>query len=182
MALGAVSLAAGGLYTLIKMGPVAYSYFEEFGTILGEVSDIITTTLSPVLDPLIDLLWGLVDIFDNLPAPVKTVISVIATIAGAIAGLSAIVGLLGGGFGTVSALIMAALGPVIAFFAANPIVLAIIAIIAIIWLLWTNWDTVMGYLTAAWNKLVEIASSISGKISDAWTGLKDSISKIWPVS
>lgn len=82
--LALVGGAAGALYALIRVGPVAYSYFEEFGAMIGEVSDIIMIALSPILDPLINLLWGLVDVFGALPAPIQGAIGIIALLASSI--------------------------------------------------------------------------------------------------
>ncbi len=70
------------------------------------------------------------------------------------------------------------------FFAANPIVLAIIAVIAAIWLLYKNWDKVCAALKIAWEAVSEFFAwawegikgafgSVCEGIKSAWEGVKD---------
>jgi len=68
----AVSVAAvASLYAIAKSSSVIRGYFEEFGMIVGNVFDEIGIAMAPIIDPLLNFLWGLSDSFEALPGPVK---------------------------------------------------------------------------------------------------------------
>lgn len=91
--LGAIAVAAGGIYAVMKNSALAGAYMEEFGSILGVVGDSITTSLMPVLDPLMDLLWLLAGAFEQLPSSIQAAV-------GALAGISVFAGIFDKLFGT----------------------------------------------------------------------------------
>jgi len=69
IAMGTAAIAS--LYAIAKSSAVISSYFEEFGMMIGDVFDTIGIAMAPIVEPLLDFLWGLVDIFNALPDPVK---------------------------------------------------------------------------------------------------------------
>jgi len=72
--MGWITMAAAGiasLYAVAKSSAVISGYFSEFGMIVGDVFDAIGIAMAPVIEPLLDFLWGLTDSFNALPEPVK---------------------------------------------------------------------------------------------------------------
>jgi len=85
IAVGAAAIAS--LYAVAKSSAVIRGYFSEFGMIIGSVFDEIGVSMAPVIDPLLDFLWKVGDLFVSLPGPVKLATGVIIGAATGFLGL-----------------------------------------------------------------------------------------------
>jgi hypothetical protein len=162
----AVALAAGGLYTIIKAGPVAYSYWEEFGNLMGAVSDTILTALSPAIDAVMNVMWGMESLFEKLPTSVQALVGVFGVLGGAIATIYAYLN-----FSAILAALwtsIQAIGAAIAGGLTAPIV-ALIALIVGLYFAWTN----------NWLGIRDIVYKVVAAISTSLTNLKDWLLKKW---
>lgn len=154
------------------------NYFA--GEILGIQYELMGA-MAPVLDPLMEILYKLVDAFYGLPEPVKMfigiIISLIAIFAGIVAAVATVIlfiTAIGGAFSGVwtvaagFAAIMKGLGLVITAVTGpiGLIILAIVALIAIIVLLIKNKEKLKEIFTKVWNAITSLVSSAIEKIKN----------------
>ena len=112
---------------------------------------IIDSGIGEILEGFVRALTSLINLFKDLPKPVKTFIGVLAGLT------TAIVAVMGG----ISAFTFAINGLKAAFAALNMslgvvglIAVAIAAVVTAIYYLWKNWDKVVGWMKKAWELLV----------------------------
>ena len=132
--------------------------------------------INPVLAKLVDMLTKVVTWFTSLSESQKKTIIIIGLIVAAIGPFLIILGMLVNGIAAVIT-IGTALGTLLTFLSANPIVLiiaAIVALIAIGVLLYKNWDKVkevgrivMEFLARKWEELKETLARVGNQILDA---------------
>ncbi len=194
--LAGVSAAAVGLYALIKAGPVAYAYWQEFGEIIGVISDTIVTALAPAIESVLGWLWGFSEWFANLPAPVQGAIGALGIIAVAIGVLGTVISWLSGGFAILAGIIgpivipiLSALGGVVTavagFFAGLGLATVaaaaiIIAAVVLLYLAWTkNWYGIRDKTFAVIAWISEKITGFNDWIIEKWTDIKDFIGGVW---
>jgi predicted PurR-regulated permease PerM len=157
---------------------------------LTELSASFGEVLLPIITPIIQKLTKLLQVLENLPGPVKTVIVVVAMIVSVIGPVLVVIGTLMGSIGNIikylptivtglqgigSALttsvipaISAATKAVITFVAANPEIILIIAALALlgiaIYEIVQHWDELSEACASAWDKIkTTVAESPIGK-------------------
>ncbi len=205
--LAGVSAAAVGLYALIKAGPVAYAYWQEFGEIIGVVSDTIVMALSPAINVILGLLWGFSDWFANLPAPVQGAVGALGIIVVAIGLLGTVISWLSGGFAVLAGIlgpivipILSALGGVVTAVAGAIAGLGlatvaaaaiIVAAVVLLYLAWTkNWygirDITGGVLKWISERITEFKDwivkefTVIGEfVGGVWRGIRDTAKVLW---
>ncbi len=64
--------AVASLYAVAKSSAVISGYFTEFGMIVGSVFDEIGIAMAPIIEPLLDFLWELSDVFIEHVIPALT--------------------------------------------------------------------------------------------------------------
>lgn len=134
-------------------------------TIAGVVAPAITSLIENHINPLLTK-------FQNLSEENQALVLKIIGVGGAILGLLVVLPILVSG--------LTAVGTVLAFIAANPVVLiigAIMALIAAIVLLIANWDLVKAKAVEVWNAMqdhiTKIILSIQNAFSSFWAWLTD---------
>jgi len=168
VAVGAAAIAS--LYAVAKSSAVIGGYFREFGWIVGYVFDEIGIAMSPVIEPLLDFLWGCADAFAGLPEPVKaaagaiiiggaalvTLIPILALLKTSLAtlGIGAIFGGIGAKITVVIAGIKAALASLgVGIGAAFATIGVLVAGATIIWYLYSEGVTkAAGDVIDSWSK------------------------------
>jgi len=158
---------------------------DKLKATMGGVTQSIALALAPAIT---DLLIAATPLIEKITAWIsehpQLTGGIIATTA-AVLGLLVFLPLLVSGIGAV--------GTVLAFVAANPIVLiiaAIAALVAAIAFLIANWDLVKAKVIEVWQamqdwiteKILAIQNAVSGfwtKVKEVWTGGLDAISKAW---
>lgn len=158
---------------------------RAFATEMKNLSIAIGENLLPIITPLISKLTDLISRFSDMNPAIQKVLTIIALLVAAIGPLLVIAGMLIGAVGNI-AVGISKLGPLVkglssavgvlskalAFLAANPIVLVVAAVVALIAILVHLWKTNEDFRNAvinAWNKIVEVITSVVGKIKTFFT-------------
>lgn len=157
---------------------------KTFQATVQDLATAIGTNLLPIITPIIQKITEWVNKFNELPAPVQKVITVIGLIVAALGPALVIIGSLISAIGTITSAV-AVVGPVIAG-VAGPIAIAIAAIAAIIAigvLLYKNWDTIKAKAIAIWNAIkaffANTLNSIKTTFTNVWNGIKTTLMTVW---
>lgn len=181
-AAGATSETFEGTLDPIDKMTVAMNSLKLVG---ADISETVQGVLAPMMEKLVEKLQAFAEWFDNLNPKMKEFIVVAAIIAAAIGPILVALGTLIGSMGSLVVGI-SKLGPLVkrlssavgvlskalAFLAANPIVLVIAAVVALVAALVYLWKTNEDFRNAiinAWNKIVEVITSVVGKIKTFFT-------------
>lgn len=137
--------------------------------------------LTPLIEQVVDVLSKVLEKIGELsPQTIET----IAIIAGIVAAISPLAGLIAGVTGAISKVLLiwpqvqAAFAAVTAFVAANPIVLIIAAVAALAAVIIKHWDEIKPVLDAFWAKVKEVAESVVNWIKDAIATVRDAFMKL----
>lgn len=152
---------------------------KTFQATIQDLATAIGTNLLPIITPIIQKITEWVNKFNELPAPVQKVITVIGLIVAAIGPVLVILGTLISAIGTITSAV-AVVGPVIAGLA-GPITLAVMAITMLITIgiaLYKNWDVVKAKALALWNALKTTFNNIKTSIITAWTTIKTKVTSL----
>jgi phage-related minor tail protein len=158
---------------------------RAFATEMKNLSIAIGENLLPVITPLISKLTDLLGRFSDMNPAVQKVLTIIALLVAAIGPLLVAAGMMISAIGNI-AVGISKLGPLVkglssavgvlskamAFLAANPIVLVIAAVAALVAALVHLWKTNEDFRNAiinAWNKIVEVITSVVEKIKTFFT-------------
>lgn len=183
--LGIASVAA--LYGIIRGSSLAQMWMAELSGIFGYFLDTALSPLSSGIEFLLNILWTLSDWFSGFDPIIQGAVGVILILSGAIltfiswltgaTGLSIITGafnLVAGAIAGLAAIIGLPVEAVIVIIAAVGVAL---------YLLWKNWDEVIAWLGKAWDwlgtKVGEVWEGIKKYFSDCWEGLKNDVSNAW---
>ena len=158
---------------------------RAFATEMKNLSIAIGENLLPIITPLISKLTDLISRFSDMNPAVQKVLTIIALLVAAIGPLLVIAGMVIGAVGNIAVGIsklgslvkglssaVGVLSKAMAFLAANPIVLVVAAVVALIAILVHLWKTNEDFRNAiinAWNKIVEVITSVVGKIKTFFT-------------
>ena len=152
---------------------------KTFQATVQDLATAIGTNLLPIITPIIQKITEWVNKFNELPAPVQKVITVIGLIVAAIGPVLVILGTLISAIGTITSAV-AVVGPVIAGLA-GPITLAVMAITMLITIgiaLYKNWDVVKAKALALWNSLKSTFNGIKTSVITAWTTIKTKVTSL----
>lgn len=157
---------------------------KTFQATIQDLATAIGTNLLPIITPIIQKITEWVNKFNELPAPVQKVITVIGLIVAALGPALVIIGSLISAIGTITSAV-AVVGPVIAGLA-GPITLAVMAITMLITIgiaLYKNWDVVKAKAIAIWNAIkaffTNTLNSIKTTFTNVWNGIKTTLMTIW---
>lgn len=157
---------------------------KTFQATVQDLATAIGTNLLPIITPIIQKITEWVNKFNELPAPVQKVITVIGLIVAALGPALVIIGSLISAIGTITSAV-AVVGPVIAGLA-GPITLAVMAITMLITIgiaLYKNWDTIKAKAIAIWNAIkaffTNTLNSIKTTFTNIWNGIKTTLMTIW---
>lgn len=152
---------------------------KTFQATIQDLATAIGTNLLPIITPIIQKITEWVNKFNELPAPVQKVITVIGLIVAAIGPVLVILGTLISAIGTITSAV-AVVGPVIAGLA-GPITLAVMAITMLITIgiaLYKNWDVIKAKAIALWNNIKTTFNGIKTSIITAWTNIKTKVTSL----
>lgn len=137
--------------------------------------------LAPVIQDIVNGLSSLLSLIGNMsPAMLETILIV----ASVVAAISPVAGIISSVTGALSGLldlwpaIAGAGAKLMAFVAANPILLIIAAIAALAAVIITHWDEIRPVLEAIWETIKEVIGNIIGRVKDFTTKLKDAFNDI----
>lgn len=157
---------------------------KTFQATVQDLATAIGTNLLPIITPIIQKITEWVNKFNELPAPVQKVITVIGLIVAALGPALVIIGSLISAIGTITSAV-AVVGPVIAGLA-GPITLAVMAITMLITIgiaLYKNWDTIKAKAIAIWNAIkaffTNTLNSIKTTFTNVWNGIKTTLMTVW---
>lgn len=157
---------------------------KTFQATIQDLATAIGTNLLPIITPIIQKITEWVNKFNELPAPVQKVITVIGLIVAALGPALVIIGSLISAIGTITSAV-AVVGPVIAGLA-GPITLAVMAITMLITIgiaLYKNWDVVKAKAIAIWNAIkaffTNTLNSIKTTFTNVWNGIKTTLMTVW---
>lgn len=157
---------------------------KTFQATIQDLATAIGTNLLPIITPIIQKITEWVNKFNELPAPVQKVITVIGLIVAALGPALVIIGSLISAIGTITSAV-AVVGPVIAGLA-GPITLAVMAITMLITIgiaLYKNWDVVKAKAIAIWNAIkaffANTLNSIKTTFTNVWNGIKTTLMTVW---
>lgn len=157
---------------------------KTFKATIQDLATAIGTNLLPIITPIIQKITEWVNKFNELPAPVQKVITVIGLIVAAFGPALVIIGSLISAIGTITSAV-AVVGPVIAGLA-GPITLAVMAITMLITIgiaLYKNWDVVKAKAIAIWNAIkaffTNTLNSIKTTFTNVWNGIKTTLMTVW---
>lgn len=182
--------SAAALYGIIRMSSLAQMWMSELSGIFGYFIDTALSPLSPIIEIILNIFWQLTDWFSGLDPIIQGAVGALGLlgiafgavvgfiswltgasglsvitgafsyIAGAIAGIAAIVGL-----------------PV------EAVIIIIAAVGVALYLLWKNWDEIIAYLGKGWDwlgtKISSIWEGLKSYLSGVWEGLKTTVANAW---
>jgi len=155
----------------------------------GELTNVaaeLGTTLIPAVTAVVGFLGKMVQMFADLPGPVRTTLLVVGLLAGALAAVGLIIPPLIGGFTAMSGLLpvvsgmlglttVSATGASVAFGALSlsllpvtAVILGIAAAIAVGILVWKNWDKIVNVVKATWTV---VSAKIESIFKSKWAWL-----------
>ena len=161
-----------------KLGEINKVRYNDLGSALEGLKRTFQEALAPAIEIVVNAISNLVNCFNSLPGPVKTIIATVGAIAGIAALVVTVFGQIGLAIGGLSNLfsglssVIGVIGPAIkglwAILMANPIVLVVAAIAALVAgfiYLWNNcegfrqfwinlWETVKQAAINGWNAVV----------------------------
>lgn len=175
--LNALTEKAGGLYE--KSGQTLAGQTKIMQESFGDLQESIGQAFAPAIIKVMEVLKPMIDSFAKWAADNPKLVATIAVVVGAIFGILAVIGTLGIVIPAITAG-FAALGTVLAFLAANPVVLIIAAIAALVAAgiyLYNNWDEVKMKLRVLWEGIkiifTDTVNAIKAKLDEWWGSMKE---------
>lgn len=187
----------GGLKVISSLTSVGDAYVNVSGK-ASEMQDSTTTSaqemeasvrkiqdaLAPIgedlitiMQPLLDIIAEVADMFGSLPEPIRNFIEVFTGISALAAIITPVITVIMALNGALVALAGAGLAPIIGIVAA--VAAAIAGIIAVI----QNWGAITDWLSEKWQMFQEWFGNLWNKISETvqtvWIGIKDFLADIW---
>ena len=187
----------GGLKVISSLTSVGDAYVNVSGK-ASEMQDSTTTSaqemeasvrkiqdaLAPIgedlitiMQPLLDIIAEVADMFGSLPEPIRNFIEVFTGISALAAIITPVITVIMALNGALVALAGVGLAPIIGIVAA--VAAAIAGIIAVI----QNWGAITDWLSEKWQTFQEWFKNLWSKISETvqtvWTGIKDFLADIW---
>lgn len=177
LAVGVASIAA--LVGIVKMSSLAQMWLSELTQIFSYFIDTALLPLAPLIEGILYVFWSLTDWFVGLPEPVQGAVGALGLLGIAFGAITAFIAWLTGATGisvitgafNIVAGAIAGLAAIIGL-PVEAVIVIIAAVGVALYLLWKNWDEVIAWLGKAWELL-------KTKISDIWEGIKTYLSGVW---
>ena len=175
-----------------SMLPLQTSMNNLKSTLIGALIPAIEN-LNPVIEFVIKGIEFLANKFTNLPAPIQTVITVIAGVAGGLTALSGIIGIVSpiigiftSGWGLLVGVVTKLAGFIPTLIAAiggisAPVLIVVGVITALISIgvaLYKNWDTVKKKASETWNSVNKTLNTAKNTVSNALNSIKNTFSSV----